>query len=62
MRITAILSQKIWITAIWSTKIMDPNYCKVEKKVHSYFEAGKLFYSYMEKEKSGCLLFGTPKM
>ena len=41
MRMTAISSQKIWFTAIWSMKIMDPNYFKVEKKGSQLFRGRK---------------------
>ena len=42
---------------------MFPSYLEVEKKqVHSYFEPDKHCCSYLEREKSGSLLFGDQKM
>ena len=59
---TSIYSQKNWFTAIRSTKKMFPSYLEVEKKnvvlVPSYFEPDKHCCSYLEREKSGSLLFG----
>ena len=41
---------------------MFPSYLEVEKTVSSYFEPGKHCCSYLEREKSGSLLFGDQKM
>ena len=41
---------------------MFPNYLEVEKLVHSYFKPDKHCCSYLEREKSGSLLFGDQKM
>ena len=41
---------------------MFPFYLEVEKLVPSYFEPDKHFCSYLEKEKSGSLLFGDQTM
>ena len=39
-----------------------PAICKWEKMVPSYFEPDKHCCSYLEREKSGSLLFGDQKM
>ena len=39
-------------------KNMFPSYLEVEKLVRSYFVPDKHFCSYLEREKSGSLLFG----
>ena len=39
-----------------------PGIWKWKKMVPSYFEPDKLCCSYLEREKSGFLLFGDPKM
>ena len=41
---------------------MFPSNLEVEKMVPSYFEPDKLCYSYLQREKSGSLLFGDKKM
>ena len=41
---------------------MFPSYLEVEKVVRSYFEPDKHCCSYLEREKSGSLLFGGKKM
>ena len=42
---------------------MFPSYLELEKTmVPSYFEPDKHCYSYLEREKSGSLLFGDQKM
>ena len=41
---------------------MFPSYLKVGKLVPSYFEPDKHCCSYLEREKSGSLLFGDQKM
>ena len=41
---------------------MFPSYLEVEKLVRSYFEPDKHCCSYLEREKSGSLLFGDQKM
>ena len=41
---------------------MFPSYLKVKKKVTSYFEPDKHCCSYLEREKSGSLLFGDQKI
>ena len=41
---------------------MFPSYWKWEKKVPSYFDPDKHCCSYLEREKSGSLLFGDQKM
>ena len=41
---------------------MFPIYLEVEKLVPSYFEPYKHFCSYLDREKSGSLLFGDQKM
>ena len=41
---------------------MFPSYLKWEKLVNSYFESEKHCCSYLEREKSGYLLFGDQKM
>ena len=41
---------------------MFPSYLEVEKLVRSYFEPGKHSCSYLEREKSGYLLFVEQKM
>ena len=53
-----------WFTAIRSTKKMFPSYFprKWEKLVPSYFEPDKHCCSYLEREKSGFLLYGDQKM
>ena len=38
---------------------MFPSYLEVEKKGSNYFEPDKHCYSYLDREKSGSLLFGT---
>ena len=44
--------EKNFFPAIWMWKIL----------VHNYFEPDKLCCSYLEREKSGSLLFGDQKM
>ena len=41
---------------------MFPSYLEVEKLILSYFEPDKHFCSYLEREKSGSLLFGDQNM
>ena len=41
---------------------MFPSYVKWKNLVPSYFEPDKHCYSYLEREKSGSLLFGDQKM
>ena len=41
---------------------MFPSHLEVEKLVRSYFVPDKHFCSYLEREKSGSLLFGDQKM
>ena len=41
---------------------MFPSYLEVEKLVSSYFEPDNHCCSYLEREKSGSLLFGDKKM
>ena len=41
---------------------MFPSICKWKKMVPSYFEPDKHCCSYLEREKSGSLLFGDQKM
>ena len=41
---------------------MFPSYLKRKKKVPSYFETDKHCCSYLEREKSGSLLFGDQIM
>ena len=41
---------------------MFPSYLEVVKLVHSYFETDKHCCSYLERDKSGSLLFGDQKM
>ena len=41
---------------------MFPSHLEVEKLVRSYFEPDKHICSYLEREKSGSLLFGDQKM
>ena len=41
---------------------MFPSYLEVEKLVRSYFESDKHCCSYLQREKSGSLLFGDQKM
>ena len=41
---------------------MFPSICKWKKMVPSYFEPDKHCCSYLEREKSGSLLFGKQKM
>ena len=66
---TSILSQKNWFTTSRSTKKMFPSYLtsiysqkKWKKLVPSYFEPDKHCCSYLEREKSGSLLFGDQIM
>ena len=55
---TSIYSQKNWFTAIRSTKKFFQAIWKWKKLVPSYFEPDKHCFSYLEREKSGSLLFG----
>ena len=41
---------------------MFPTYLEVEKLVPSYFEPDKHCFSYLEREKSGSLLFGDQNL
>ena len=41
---------------------MFPSYLEVENVVPSYFESDKHCCSYLQREKSGSLLFGDQKM
>ena len=59
---TSIYSQKNWFTASRSTKKMFPAIWKCIKLVPSYFEPDKHCCIYLEKEKSGFLLYGDQKM
>ena len=59
---TSILSQKNWFTASRSTKKCFRDIWKWKKLVPSYFEADKRCCSYLERDKSGSLLFGDQKM
>ena len=58
---TAISSEKHWLTAILSTKKMDPSYLEVKKTGHCYFEPEKQFCNCLERDMCGSLLFGDPK-
>ena len=55
---TSIYSQKNWFTAISSTKKCFQAIWKWKNLVPSYFEPYKHCCSYLEREKSGSLLFG----
>ena len=55
---TSIYSQKNWFTAIRSTKKCFQVIRKWKKLAPSYFEPDKHCCSYLEREKSGSLLFG----
>ena len=59
---TSIECQKNWFTASSSTKKMFLSYLEEENLVPSYFEPNKHYCSYLEREKSGSLLFGDQKM
>ena len=59
---TSIESQKNWFTESRSTKIILPSYLEVKKMVLSYFQPEKHCCSYLERVKSGSLLFGHQKM
>ena len=51
-------SEKL-VQKIRSTENMFHSYLEFGKKmVHSYFEPDKHYFSYLEREKSGSLLFG----
>ena len=56
------VSQKNWFTASRSTKKCFPAIWKWKNLVPSYFEPNKHCCSYLEREKSGSLLFGDQKM
>ena len=56
---TSIYSQKNWFTAIRSTKNIFQAIWKWKKLVPTYFEPDKHCCSYLEREKSGSLLFGV---
>ena len=57
------LKKKNWFTACRSTKKKCfPAIWKWKKLVPSYFEPDKHFCSYLEREKSGSLLFENKKM
>ena len=56
--ITSIYSQKKCFTAIRSTKKCFQTIWKWKNLVPSYFEPDKHCCSYLEREKSGSLLFG----
>ena len=57
---TSIYSQKNKFTASRSTKTMFPSFLwKWKYLVPSYFEPDKHCCSYLEREKSGSLLFGV---
>ena len=58
----SIESQKNWFTASRSTKKCFPAIWRWETLVPSYFEPDKHCCSYLEREKSGSLLFGDQKM
>ena len=55
---THIYSQKNWFTAIRSTKKFFQAIWKWKKLVPNYFEPYKHCCIYLEREKSGTLLFG----
>ena len=59
---TSILSQKNWFTASRSTKKFFTAIWKWKKLVPNYFEPDKHCCSYLEREKSGSLLFGDQKI
>ena len=59
---TSIKSHKNWFTASRCTKKCFPAIWKWEKLVPSYLEPDKHCCSYLEREKSGSLLFGDQKM
>ena len=59
---TSISSQKNWFIASRSTKKFFPAIWKCIKLVPSYFEPDKHYCSYLEREKSGSLLFREQKM
>ena len=60
---TSIESQKNWFTTSRSTKKMfSSSIWKWKKLVPSYLEPDKHCCSYLEREKSGSLLFGDQKM
>ena len=59
---TSIESHKNWFTACRIPKKCFPAIWKWKKLVPSYFEPDKHCCSYLEREKSGFLLFGDQKM
>ena len=59
---TSIYSQKNWFTSSRSMKKCFPAIWKWKKKVPSYFQPDKHCCSYLEREKSGSLLFGDEIM
>ena len=59
---TSIYIQKNWFTASRSTKKCFPAIWKWEKLVPTYFEPDKHCCSYLERDKSGSLLFGDQKI
>ena len=59
---TLIKSQKNWFTASRSTKKCFQAIWKWKKLVPSYLEPVKHCCSYLDREKSGSLLFGDQKM
>ena len=56
-RMTVISSQKIWFTAIWSTKKMDPSYLEVEKNDSQLFRARRTVSQLFGERRKGTLLF-----
>ena len=59
---TSILSQKNWLQPVGARKKCFPDISKWKKLISSYFEPDKQSCSYLEREKSGSLLFGDQKM
>ena len=59
---TSIYCQKNWFTASRRTKKCFPAIWKWEIMVTSYFEPEKHCSGYLERKKSGSLLFGDQKM
>ena len=58
---TVMRKEKDYYIYLKSEKLV-PAIWKWKKLVRSYFETDKHRYSYLEKEKSGSLLFGDQKI
>ena len=56
------LKSENWFKFSRSTKKMFPSYLEVEKLVPTYFDPDTHCCSYLERKKSGNLLFGDQKM